>query len=120
MKLWYAVMFRKEGAGVEEDAVFLVRAKNPASCDALADRRRSLVSPNTEPFVTAALELGKDESGSKVESVVAGPFSVDDSFALFGHEYTYWRRDFPDDDWVNFTKFREADDYFSCVYDEDR
>ncbi|WP_263081087.1 hypothetical protein [Endozoicomonas sp. Mp262] len=112
MKLWFAVMFCKDG--YDEDAVYIVRAKSPVSCGEIVETNKDRLPDFINPFVTAAIEIGIDEY-SETEAVLAGPFIGDGYFEQHSNNI-YWRRDFPDDDWVNYTKFRDTGDYFDCIY----
>lgn len=115
MKLWFAFMFEKEDSSENQEAAFLVRAPDPVICTKLVESCKEVLPEHIDPFVTGIIEMG-DEPLSEEPKLLTGPllgcidYETDD-------RNTYWRRDSPDEYWVNFTKFYQGAPMSECIFE---
>ncbi|HLF98712.1 MAG TPA: hypothetical protein VI457_16345 [Methylococcaceae bacterium] len=117
MKLWYAFLFPEDDAPDGADDIgYIVRAATPVRCAVLIELMVGELPEYMQKFVTGAIELG-DDIKSNEERILCGPLKGAALFNLDEHQ-TYWRRDYPGDDWVNINLLHAGRPYPACVFNE--
>lgn len=116
MKLWYAFMFSEQDSSVTGDAVYIVRAPDPLVCARLVESNPGILPGFIDPFITGIIEMGMDTHSQKAE-VLAGPMIGQSDYETHSGN-VYWRREAPNEPWVNFSKMYEGAEAVDCFYPE--